>query len=136
MFLFGGAVIENFCKQKFFRKYASFRRKTALFSGYAPSGARFWFHRGHVATGRDMVATLGAPLGPLGGPKPVPWDFVQKILGKSRNFWGIFPEFFCIFFPCRFPVIISEKFFANVSKGATTSRPWRAKARLGAQRRA
>ena len=37
----------------------------------------------HIATGRDMVATLGAPLGTLRGPKPVPWEFQQKIFGKS-----------------------------------------------------
>ena len=30
---FGGAIIEKFLKQEFFRNYASFRRGIALFSG-------------------------------------------------------------------------------------------------------
>ena len=63
------------------------------------------------ATGRDMVATLGAPLGPLGGPKLVPWDFVQKILRKIPEFLGDFSQNFHFFFLVDFQLIISEKFF-------------------------
>ena len=53
------------------------------------------------APGSRALARQGAPLrtpgdpwGPQTGP---PWKFQQKILGKSRNFWGIFPEFFAFF---------------------------------------
>ena len=58
------------------------------------------------ASGRDMVATLGAPLGTLGGPKLVPGEFQQKIFRKIPEFLEDFSKIFAFFFLIDFPLAI------------------------------